>query len=238
MNSQAASALNGYPSGMNQKAENSLQCTIVPVTPYQQNCSIIKCTQTGKAAIVDPGGDVERIVETVAKMGGDVEKIILTHAHVDHCAASDVLRQQFGVLIEGPQEDDQFWLEKLPEWCRMSGFPPAAPFVPDRWLHDGDTVTVGNLEFQVIHCPGHTPGHVVFYQADEKIAWVGDVLFQGSIGRTDFPKGNHADLIASIREKLFPLGDDITFIPGHGPTSTFGQERRSNPFVGDHAVTA
>lgn len=211
----------------------SIQCTIVPVTPYQQNCSVIKCQSTAKAAIVDPGGDVERILETVEKMGAVVEKIILTHAHMDHCAAADVLRQQLGVPIEGPHKADNFWLEKLPEWCQMSGFPHADAFIPDRWLEDGDTVTVGEQTLQVLHCPGHTPGHVVFIYDTQKVAWVGDVLFQGSIGRTDFPRGNHDELIASIREKLFPLGDDMTFIPGHGPTSTFGQERRSNPFVAD-----
>lgn len=211
----------------------TIQCTIVPVTPYQQNCSVIQCQATKKAAIVDPGGDVDRILEAVAKMGATVEKIILTHAHMDHCAAADVLRQQLSVAIEGPHEDDNFWLEKLPEWCKMSGFPHADAFSPDRWLHDGDTVTVGEQTLQVYHCPGHTPGHVVFLYQPQQVAWVGDVLFQGSIGRTDFPKGNHDDLVSSIRAKLFPLGDDITFIPGHGPTSTFGQERRTNPFVAD-----
>jgi hydroxyacylglutathione hydrolase len=211
----------------------TIQCTIVPVTPYQQNCSVIKCMATGKAAIVDPGGDVERIMGAVEQMGASVEKVILTHAHLDHCAASDVLRQQLDVPIEGPHKGDAFWLEKLPEWCQMSGFPPADPFTPDRWLVDGDTVTVGEQELQVVHCPGHTPGHVVFYYGPQKVAWVGDVLFQGSIGRTDFPMGDHDQLIASIREKLCPLGDDITFIPGHGPTSTFGQERQTNPFVAD-----
>lgn len=211
----------------------AIQCTIVPVTPYQQNCSIIRCQATGRGAIVDPGGDPERILEAAEKMQVEVEKVILTHAHLDHCAASDLLRKQLGVPIEGPHEGDLFWLEKLPEWCQMSGFPPADAFIPDRWLVDGDVVTVGEQELQVLHCPGHTPGHVVFLYQPQKVAWVGDVLFQGSIGRTDFPQGNHDQLVASIREKLFPLGDDITFIPGHGPTSTFGQERRTNPFVAD-----
>ena len=211
----------------------SIQCTIVPVTPYQQNCSIIKCEATGKAAIVDPGGDVEQILGAVQQMDATVEKVILTHAHLDHCAASDVLRQQLEVPIEGPHKEDAFWLEKLPESCQMSGFPHADAFQPDRWLEQGDIVTVGEQELQVFHCPGHTPGHVVFLYQPQKVAWVGDVLFQGSIGRTDFPRGNHEELIASIRDKLFPLGDDITFIPGHGPTSTFGQERLNNPFVAD-----
>jgi glyoxylase-like metal-dependent hydrolase (beta-lactamase superfamily II) len=210
-----------------------IQCTVLPVTPFQQNCSVIKCLETGLAALVDPGGDVERILAAVEKMQARVEKVILTHGHLDHCAAADVIRRQLGVPIEGPQREDAFWIEKLPEWCKMSGFPHADPFVPDRWLEEGDTVSVGEQELKVFHCPGHTPGHVVFLYEPQKIAWVGDVLFQGSIGRTDFPRGNHAELISSIRDKLFPLGDDITFVPGHGPTSTFGAERRSNPFVAD-----
>lgn len=211
----------------------SIKVTIVPVTAYQQNCSILKCEATGKAAIVDPGGDVERILEAVKSMDATVEKILLTHGHMDHCAASDILRQQLSVPIEGPEKEDDFWIAKLPEWCQMAGFPHADAFVPDRWLEDGDRVSVGEQELEVYHCPGHTPGHVVFLHRGQRLAWVGDVLFQGSIGRTDFPRGNHGELIASIRDKLFPLGDDITFIPGHGPTSTFGQERQSNPFVAD-----
>ncbi len=174
----------------------SIECTIVPVTAYQQNCSVIKCEATGLAAIVDPGGDVERILETVKKMDATVEKIILTHGHMDHCAASDVLRQQLDIPIEGPEKADNFWLEKLPEWCEMAKFPHADAFLPDRWLEDGDTVTVGEQTLEVLHCPGHTPGHVVFYYRPQKISWVGDVLFHGSIGRTDFPGqpvGSHND---------------------------------------------
>ncbi|MFK7976913.1 MAG: MBL fold metallo-hydrolase [Halioglobus sp.] len=211
----------------------TIQCTIVPVTQYQQNCSIIKCEASGKAAIVDPGGDIDRILGAVEQMGATVEKIILTHAHMDHCAASDVLRQQLSVPIEGPHEGDDFWLKALPQSCEMSGFPPAETFTPDRWLEQGDTVTVGEVTLNVYHCPGHTPGHVVFYYPQQQVAWVGDVIFQGSIGRTDFPQGNHEQLISSIRDRLFPLGDEITFIPGHGPTSTFGHERQTNPFVAD-----
>ncbi|HAM76822.1 MAG TPA: MBL fold metallo-hydrolase [Alcanivorax sp.] len=211
----------------------SIQVTIVPVTAYQQNCSIIKCVETGKGALVDPGGDVERVLEAAEKMGAAIEKILLTHGHMDHCAAADVLRQRLAVPIEGPEKEDAFWIDRLPEWCQMSGFPHADAFAPDRWLEQGDTVTVGAQTLQVFHCPGHTPGHVVFLHSGERVAWVGDVLFQGSIGRTDFPRGDHDQLIHSIRDTLFPLGDDITFVPGHGPTSTFGQERRSNPFVAD-----
>ncbi|MEM8661833.1 MAG: MBL fold metallo-hydrolase, partial [Pseudomonadota bacterium] len=211
----------------------TIHCTIVPVTAYQQNCSIIKCDASGRGAIVDPGGDIDRILDAVNNMDATIEKIILTHAHMDHCAASDVLRQRLNVPIEGPHKDDQFWLDQLPQVCKLSGFPHAESFLPDRWLNHGDTVSVGEVLLKVFHCPGHTPGHVVFLYEEQNVAWVGDVLFQGSIGRTDFPRGNHEQLITSIRETLFPLGDDITFIPGHGPTSTFGQERRSNPFVAD-----
>ena len=212
----------------------SIKVSVVPVTAYQQNCSILKCETTGRAAIVDPGGDTGRILAAVKEMGAEVEKILLTHGHMDHCAASEELRTSLGIPIEGPHRDDAFWIDKLPESCQMMGMAPVDPFVPDRWLDDGETVTVGAQTLQVFHCPGHTPGHVVFLHPGVKLAWVGDVIFQGSIGRTDFPRGNHADLIASIREKLFPLGDDITFIPGHGPTSTFGQERQANPFVADN----
>ncbi|MEM6580982.1 MAG: MBL fold metallo-hydrolase [Pseudomonadota bacterium] len=211
----------------------TIHCTIVPVTAYQQNCSIIKCDASGRGAIVDPGGDIDRILDAVNNMDATIEKIILTHAHMDHCAASDVLRQQLKVPIEGPHKDDQFWLDQLPQVCKLSGFPHAESFLPDRWLNHGDTVSVGEVLLKVFHCPGHTPGHVVFLYEEQNVAWVGDVLFQGSIGRTDFPRGDHEQLITSIRETLFPLGDDITFIPGHGPNSTFGQERRSNPFVAD-----
>ncbi len=211
----------------------SVKVTIVPVTPYQQNCSIVKCESSGKGAIVDPGGDVDNIMNAVEQLDASVEKILLTHGHMDHCAASDVLRRQLGVPIEGPHEGDKFWIDQLPQSCKMMGVAEEQPFTPDRWLVDGDTVTVGEQTMQVYHCPGHTPGHVVFIYDEQKVAWVGDVLFQGSIGRTDFPMGNHQDLVDSIRKKLFPLGDDITFIPGHGPTSTFGQERLTNPFVAD-----
>ena len=216
----------------------SLQYAVVPVTPYQQNCSVVRCAVSGKAAIVDPGGEIERILQQAGAMAAEVEKVILTHAHVDHCAGADRLRQRLGVPIEGPHPGDAFWLERLPDWCRMAGMPVTQAFEPDRWLSDGDRVTVGESTLDVLHCPGHTPGHVVFYSRQQQLAWVGDVLFRGSVGRTDFPGGNSQELVGSIRNKLFPLGDEVTFVPGHGPTSTFGEERRSNPFVGDRAVRA
>ena len=210
-----------------------MKCAIVPVTPYQQNCSILICEKTNKAALVDPGGDLDKIEQTLKELGVSLELILLTHGHMDHCAIADDVRQKYAVKIEGPHIDDRFWIEQLPQMCEMSGFPRAESFVPDRWLSCGDTVAVGSHTLEVKHCPGHTPGHVIFFSPESKLAIVGDVLFKGSIGRTDFPMGNHEQLITSIREKLWPLGDDVSFIPGHGPTSTFGVERRTNPFVAD-----
>lgn len=208
---------------------------IVPVTPFEQNCSLIWCDKTRKAAVVDPGGDLERIVAAATECGVTIEKILITHGHIDHAGGTARLARELGVPVEGPHEGDRFWIEGMPEQSRMFGFPGVEVFEPDRWLHDGDSVTVGEEVFQVIHAPGHTPGHVVFFHPGARLAIVGDVLFAGSIGRTDFPRGDHAALVHSIRDKLFPLGDDVSFLPGHGPVSTFGRERRSNPYVGDHA---
>lgn len=208
-----------------------MKVAIVPVTAYQQNCSLVLCEQTGLVAAVDPGGDIERLEQQIEAMGGKLGAVWLTHGHMDHCAQARVFADKHGVQLIGPHEADRFWLEKLPDSCRAVGFPDAEVFEPDQWLNDGDTVKIGELEFQVIHAPGHTPGHVVFYQPQERLAMVGDVLFQGSIGRTDFPMGDFNQLIQAITEKLFPLGDDVTFIPGHGPLSTFGRERETNPFV-------
>jgi hydroxyacylglutathione hydrolase len=213
-----------------------VKIAIVPVTPFQQNCSIVVDEATGKAAVVDPGGDLERIEAALAQTGATLEKILLTHGHLDHCSGAAELRRRTGVPIEGPQQEDRFWIAQLPVAAASYGFPPAESFEPDRWLEDGDTVTVGSATLEVRHCPGHTPGHVVFFSAPERFAIVGDVLFAGSIGRTDFPRGNHAQLLASITQKLWPLGEDVTFIPGHGPTSTFGEERETNPFVSDEAL--
>jgi len=208
---------------------------IVPVTPFEQNCSIVWCDKTRKAAVVDPGGDLERILAKAKELGVTIEKILITHGHIDHAGGTAQLARELGVPVEGPEKADLFWIAGIPQQGKTFGFPGAESFEPDRWLHDGDTVTVGDERLRVIHVPGHTPGHVAFFHADARLAIVGDVLFAGSIGRTDFPRGDHATLIRSIRQKLFPLGDDITFVPGHGPTSTFGEERRSNPYVGDHA---
>lgn len=217
-----------------EKAPPPLRLGIVPVTPFEQNCSLLWCTRTMRGALVDPGGDLPKLRKALEQTGVTLEKILVTHGHMDHCGMAGALAQEMDVPIEGPHEADRFWIEQLDESSARYGMEGEA-FEPDRWLSDGDTVTVGELTLDVVHCPGHTPGHVVFVHAPSRLAIVGDVLFAGSIGRTDFPRGNHADLIESITQKLWPLGDDIAFVPGHGPTSTFGQERQTNPFVADRA---
>ena len=206
---------------------------IIPVTPFQQNCSIIWDERSKRAAVVDPGGDLDRVLAEVDREGLQLEKILLTHGHLDHAAATAELAKLRSLTIEGPHRDDQFWIDQLPEATQRFGFPRAEAFTPDRWLEQGDRVTVGDETLEVRHCPGHTPGHVIFFHARQKFAWVGDVIFAGSIGRSDFPRGDHDTLVRSIRENLFPLGDDVRFVPGHGPLSTFGQERQTNPFVAD-----
>lgn len=211
-----------------------MQYTLLPVTAFEQNCSLLVCEKTRQLAIVDPGGDIERILAAIRELDAQPEKILITHGHIDHAGVAAELAEKLALPIEGPHQDDAFWIDMLPQQSQMFGFPASRAFTPDRWLTDGDDVTVGDTHLQVLHCPGHTPGHVVFISSEDKLAIVGDVIFAGSIGRTDFPRGDHASLIHSIREKLFPLGDDITFIPGHGPTSTFGHERDTNPFVADH----
>ncbi len=210
-----------------------MKLAIVPVTPFAQNCSILICERTGRAAVFDPGGDLDRIDEALAQTGASLEKVLLTHGHIDHCGQAGEYSRRHGVPLEGPHLDDKFWIDQLAMQGKMFGFPPLQSFTPDRWFVDGDTVSFGAVTLQVIHCPGHTPGHVVFFHAPSRLAIVGDVLFQGSIGRTDFPRGDHAALIASITGKLWPLGDDVAFVPGHGPMSTFGEERQSNAFVAD-----
>lgn len=208
-----------------------LRYQTIPVTAFAQNCSIVWCDETRKAAIIDPGGDLDVLLEAVRELGVELEQICLTHAHIDHAGATAELSQRLKLPIVGPHPGDQFWIDALPEQGQRFGLPHAEPFTPTRWLHDGDTVRIGHGTLQVRHCPGHTPGHVVFHAADIQRAFVGDVLFAGSIGRTDFPQGNHEALIRSITERLWPMGDDTVFIPGHGPESTFGRERQTNPYV-------
>jgi glyoxylase-like metal-dependent hydrolase (beta-lactamase superfamily II) len=211
----------------------AIKFQIIPVTPFEQNCSLLWCDETKQAAVVDPGGDIARILAAVEKHGLTPAKILVTHGHIDHAGAVAELAEKLALPIEGPQREDQFWIEGMPQQSRMFGFPDVRAFTPDRWLEQGDRVRFGNVELEVLHCPGHTPGHVVFFNEPGRLAIVGDVLFKGSIGRTDFPKGDFDALIASIRGRLWPLGYDVAFVSGHGPMSTFGAERRSNPFCGD-----
>ncbi len=209
-----------------------LKYMTIPVTPFQQNCSLVWDDASLQAAVIDPGGDTDRILAVVNQLGLKLEQIWITHAHVDHAAATADLAADYDLPIHGPHPEDQFWIDGLPQAADMYQFPPAKPFEPTRWLHDGDTVCIGSHVLQVRHCPGHTPGHVVFYSPEIQRAFVGDVLFAGSIGRTDFPRGDYDTLIASITQRLWPMGDDTVFIPGHGPESTFGRERKTNPYVG------
>lgn len=210
-----------------------MKAVVVPVTPLQQNCTLIWCTQTMKGAFTDPGGDLDHLLKVAAENGVTIEKLLVTHGHIDHCGLTGVLAERLGVPIEGPHPDDKFWIDMNPTVGAQYGIAGATAFEPDRWLHDGDQVTVGNLTLDVYHCPGHTPGHVIFHHAPSNLAIVGDVLFQGSVGRTDFPKGDFQQLVQSITTRLWPLGNQTAFVPGHGPISTFGRERQTNPFVGD-----
>lgn len=210
-----------------------LQYQIIPVTHYQQNCSLLWCDETLDAAVVDPGGDIARIQQAIAQRGLRLVKILLTHGHLDHVGGATALARVTGLPIEGPHKDDLFWLQMLPQQAQMMGFGNAEPFVPARYFEEGETVTFGKIMLDIYHCPGHTPGHIIFHHRESQLALVGDVLFRGAIGRTDFPRGNYDDLVNSIRSKLWPLGDDVRFVPGHGPMSTFGEERRSNAFVAD-----
>lgn len=203
----------------------------IPVTSYQQNCSLVWCEQTNKAALIDPGGEAERLLEIVKKHDLELVSILLTHGHIDHVGGSRQIADTLNIPIIGPQKEEAFWLDNLPYQAEMFDFTHAAPLTPDQWLEEGDVVKVGNISFSVLHCPGHTPGHIIFYDSESKTAFVGDVLFKGSIGRTDFPRGDHATLINAIKNKLLPLGDDVTFVPGHGPISTLGHERLTNPFI-------
>src|ERR1700710_3154246 len=213
-----------------------IKAAILPVAPYQQNCSLVWCTRTKKGAFIDPGGDLDRLKAALAQEGVVLEKVLLTHGHLDHASGAARLAREFGVPVEGPHRDDAFLLDELGRNAVRPGFGEAENCTPDRWLEDGDTVTVGEAVFGVRHCPGHTPGHVVFFHDGARVAFVGDVLFAGSIGRTDFPRGNHQQLIDSITQRLWPLGNDMQFVPGHGPMSTFGRERLTNGYVADEAL--
>ncbi|MGF7149461.1 glyoxylase-like metal-dependent hydrolase (beta-lactamase superfamily II) [Sphingomonas zeicaulis] len=217
------------------ESQPPMRLALLPVSRLQQNCTLLWCTKTMRGAFTDPGDELPKLKAAAEKLGVTVEKILLTHGHIDHCGRAGVLAKELGVPIEGPHEDDRYWIARLEDDGRAYGI-DGHSFEPDRWLQDGDTVTVGELVLDVIHCPGHTPGHVVFHHAPSKAAIVGDVLFQGSIGRTDFPLGNHQDLLDAITQKLWPLGDETAFVPGHGPTSTFGYERQTNPFVADRVL--
>lgn len=216
--------------------EPPLRAAIIPVTPLQQNCTLLWCTATKQAAVIDPGGDLDRIRAAIAQAGVTLEKVIVTHGHIDHCGQAGVLAREHGVPIEGPHEADRFWIARLAEDGRGYGV-PGESFEPDRWLDEGDVVQVGEVELAVHHTPGHTPGHIVLHHAPSRLAIVGDVLFQGSVGRTDFPMSDPQALIDSVVTKLWPMGDETIFLPGHGPPGQIGRERASNPFVGDRALT-
>ncbi|QYF88295.1 MBL fold metallo-hydrolase [Brevundimonas sp. PAMC22021] len=209
---------------------------ITPVTPLQQNCTVVWCTRTSKAAVIDPGGSVDAVLAEVARRGLTLDQIWITHGHLDHAGGAAEMKEKSGAPIIGPHADDLFWIEGIPAQGQMYGLPEARTFTPDRWLQDGDRLTLGETTWEVRHCPGHTPGHVILFNPEARFAQVGDVLFKGSIGRTDFPRSNHEALLRSVVEQLWPLGDDVTFVPGHGPHSTFGEERRTNPFVSDAAL--
>jgi hydroxyacylglutathione hydrolase len=210
-----------------------LKFEVIPVTHYRQNCSLLWCEETREAAVIDPGGDIQKILALINRLQLVLVKVLLTHGHLDHVGGATRLASIANSPIIGPHKEDQFWLSRIPEDCAWMGFPPHEAFVPNLYLAEGDIVRIGNEQLNVIHCPGHTPGHIVFYHEPSQMAWVGDVIFNGGIGRTDFPRGNHDDLIRSIHDKLFALDDQVTFVPGHGPLSTIGEERLHNPFVAD-----
>lgn len=210
-----------------------MKLLIIPVTPFQQNCCVLVDEKTNKAAVTDPGGDLERIDQAIDELGVELEKVFLTHGHIDHCGQSMQFANQHEVPLEGPHVEDKFWIDQLPEQGKRFGFEHLDAFEPNRWLEEGDHVSFGSIEMDVWHCPGHTPGHVVFHHPPSQLAIVGDVLFRGGVGRSDFPRGDAQTLVNSIRDKLWPLGNDTQFVPGHGPMSTFGEERKDNPFVAD-----
>lgn len=214
-----------------------LDLRLLPVTPFAQNCSLLWDKDTMKGVFVDPGGEAERLMQDAKDLGVEIVEIWLTHGHLDHAGGAEDIRKELGIPVIGPHKDDQFWMDEIEtHWANYGHAGMGKNIVPDRYLEDGDVLSLGGVEFHVLHTPGHTPGHVVIHNQDINIAFVGDVLFRGSIGRTDFPKGNHQDLLDSITQKLWPLGNDMRFVPGHGPMSTFGQERKDNGFVADSVI--
>jgi hydroxyacylglutathione hydrolase len=215
---------------------HNVRVAIIPVTEFQQNCTLMWCPETMRAVVVDPGGDLPRIRKAIADSKAKVERIWLTHGHIDHAGGAAELREELGVPIEGPHRAEEFWLSRIAASGLKFGMFSARNVTPDRWLDEGDAVEIGALKFDVLHCPGHSPGSVVFFSPAERFAISGDVLFAGSVGRTDFPRGNHQQLVESITGRLWPLGDDMHFVPGHGPMSTFGRERKTNPYVADEAL--
>jgi len=214
----------------------ALRAAIIPVTPFQQNCTLLFDEETKRGVVIDPGGDLDQITAAIEQLGIEIEAIVLTHGHIDHAAGADKLREDLGVEVIGPHAEDKPLLDSLEAQGVAYGIEGARNLTPDRWLEEGDTIEVAGVPFDVLHCPGHSPGSVVFVNKDARFAIVGDVLFKGSIGRTDLPGGDFDALFASIREKLFPLGDDVAFLCGHGPGGTIGEERKTNPFVGENAA--
>lgn len=208
-----------------------LQYDVIRVTPLQVNCSLVWCDETNKAALIDPGGETDRIIALIEDKGVEPERILITHAHFDHVGAAADLAERYNIPIDGPHPDDAFWVEALPRQGAMFGYPNVRPYTPSKYLEPEDKIQIGNITLDVHHCPGHTPGHIAFSSREDRIAFVGDVLFKGSVGRTDFEGGDYDALMRSIHEVLLPLGNDITFVPGHGPNSTFGEERLTNPFL-------
>ncbi len=219
------------------QAALDIELTIIPVTPLQQNCSLLWNTRTLEGVFIDPGGEADRLMQAADDLGVTITAMWLTHGHLDHAGGARDIREARNIPILGPHKDDQFWLDRIEaSWAQYGMAGHGRDVVPDRYLDEGEHVTLGDVTFEVLHTPGHTPGHIVFYNLALKIAFVGDVLFRGSVGRTDFPRSNPQALIDSIRDKLWPLGSDMQFVPGHGPASTFGQERADNPFVGDRVI--
>ncbi len=215
-----------------------LKAQIFPVTSFAQNCSIIWCDETMEGALVDPGGDPEKLMAQVEKLGIKLTKMLLTHGHLDHAGGAADIKAKLGLPIIGPHKEDKFWLDQIEDNAAQYNMTGLKCCEPDQWLNDGDSVDVGNVKLEVYHTPGHTPGHVILFDRTHRVAFVGDVLFKGSVGRTDFPRGDTQTLLNAIQQKLWPLGDDVTFVPGHGPLSTFGAERKTNPFVADHVLAA